>query len=518
MSFEVSRHLKEAARRNPHRPAVILASGKRIDFAQLDAETDRFARHFSECGIRSGMRVAVFVRPGLAFVPTIFGCFRIGAIPICLDPGMKLTNLLACLAESQPDAVVGPRRALWAARLFRRPLKSARLRVVVPRIAPGHFSPVSFEGPKQTSDATAAVLFTSGSTGVPKGVVYSHGAFDYQRAILRSTYAIGDDEIDLVVFPLFALFAAAWGITAVIPQMNPARPARASGEHLADLIRRHGVTHSAGSPAIWKNLAEFCERGSVRLPTLRRLLMAGAQVPEALVKRCAKLFDGTVHTPYGATEALPLTEMDSDQLAETYPATRAGAGTCVGRPLAGVDIAVLPLTEGPIAQWDEALRLGPDCRGEIAVRSPWVTREYFARPAANRLSKIPDADGTFWHRMGDVGYLDAEGRLWFCGRKDHRIETAEGVIFPDPWEAIFDQHPGVGRTAVVGVGRQPYLIVEGSPRGAAFEKALRAHGRSRLGRDTIAGIRYRTHFPVDVRHNIKIDRPALARWAEENPS
>lgn len=501
MPFNVSRHLRAAARLHPEKPAVVLASGAACSFGELEIECERFAAYFQKRGVRRGMRVVVAVRPGLSFVPTLFGCFRIGAVPVCIDPGMKLRNIMACVRDAGPAAVIGGLPALFLSRLF----PSVRLRIPLPAASATN---TQYEPCAVSENDEAAILFTSGSTGTPKGVVYTHGAFDAQQRLLRETYAIGHEEIDLVVFPLFALFSAAWGITAIIPRMNPARPAKASGAHLAYLIRSHGVTHTAGSPAIWKNLSAYCASNRVRLPTLKRILMAGAQVPEKLVRGCALLAEN-IHTPYGATEALPLTTISHPELFERYAQTRQGAGTCVGKPLPGVDVAIIPFIDEPVAEWSDSLRRPAGERGEIAVRARWVTREYFGRGEATRKAKIGE-----WHRMGDVGYLDPEGRLWFCGRKDHRIFTSTETIFPDPIEAIFDNHPKVPRAALVGVGpsgaQRPVLVVESAGATEGWKQELNTWAGS-LG---LQGVVFRKKFPVDVRHNIKIDRPKLARLVE----
>ncbi len=513
MPENICRHLTAEAAKNPNRRAVVLAAGESLCFAQLEAECDRMAALFHGKGIRSGMRVALFVRPGFEFVPAVYGCFRLGAIPVFIDPGMTRKNILRCIAQVAPHAVVGVLPALLLARLFPRPFATAKIRIRIPRVVAGKipFVTVKDRHPTQGND-TAAILFTSGSTGVPKGVVYTHRAFDHQQQLLRSAYGIEDHEVDLVVFPLFALFSAAWGITAVIPKMDPARPAKTNGKALATVIRTFGVTHTAGSPAIWKNLSEYCLKSKIELPSLNRILMAGAQVPEKLVRNCAQLAR-QVHTPYGATEALPLTTIAHKELFETYPLTIMGGGTCVGKPLPGVDVAILPFSDEPIV-WTPELRQAPYHKGEIAVCADWVTKTYFGDGAATKRAKISDGEKV-WHRMGDVGYLDAEGALWFCGRKDHRIFAKEGVLYPDPIEAIFEHEPGVTKCALVGVGRkgqqQPVLVVQtkgGVP--TLAEDLLRLAKQTPLTKPIFAVV-IESAFPLDVRHNIKIDRPELAR-------
>lgn len=508
MPCNVSRHLRTAACRTPLRKAVVLPSGKYLSFSQLDAAADAVAAKLYANGVRQGMRVAVLVRPGFDFVPAVYGCFRLGAVPVFVDPGMRFKNILTCLRQASPSAILASRWVLLVSLLFRHTFATVRHRVALPHPRKSPFPPP----PHATgADDTAAILFTSGSTGIPKGVVYRHTDFDHQQRLLRETYQIADDEIDLVVFPLFALFAAAWGITAVIPRMNPARPARASGKHLARVIRQFGVTHTAGSPAIWKNLGAYCAATGTTLASLRRILMAGAQVPENLVRQCAKLAR-SIHTPYGATEALPLTEISHPQLFASYPKTRAGKGTCVGRPLAGVDIAIIP-PDDDCDHWEDSRRLPAHAIGEIAVKAPWVTREYFGNPRATRRAKITDGNA-IWHRMGDMGYLDEQGALWFCGRKDHRLAGRGVVHYPDPIEAIFDYAFANTRTAVVNVAKhgrtRTVLVAEGPPLSDDQCRAFLAFAATHPAQPPIDEVTNLEKFPVDVRHNIKIDRPRIA--------
>jgi len=254
--------------------------------------------------------------------------------------------------------------------------------------------------------------------------------------------------------------------------------------------------------------------------------MFGAPCEPDLIRRCTGLFPrATVYTPFGATEALPLTLMDHREiLDDTAGRSRAGEGACVGRPLDGVSLRIIHINDNPLARWDPGLALGPDTLGEIVVKGEMVTREYLHRPAQTHAAKITDNDGV-WHRMGDLGYLDDAGRLWFCGRKSHRVETAEGLMLP-ALEAIFNQHPEVARSALVGVGeagrQTPVLVVEhpsGKIPGKSAQQRLREAlltlaGERESARD-IRTILFHGPFPVDVRHNAKIQRDKLARWATE---
>jgi acyl-CoA synthetase (AMP-forming)/AMP-acid ligase II len=384
--------------------------------------------------------------------------------------------------------------------------------------------------PEPGAAEPAAVLFTSGSTGVAKGVVYTHGVFAAQVETLKATYGIGPGEVDLCTFPLFALFGPALGMTCVIPDMDATRPARLDPHKAAAQIRQFGVTNMFGSPAVIRRLGELAGRGG--LPSLRRVISAGAPASAASLERFVTLLaDGAeVFTPYGATEALPVANIGSREiLGATRHLTDQGKGVCVGRPVAGMEVRVIRISDEPIAEWSDDLLAPPGEVGEFVVRGPVVTRQYHNRPAATELAKIRDPKtGAVLHRMGDVGYTDDRGRLWFCGRKSHRVVAPQGTLFTDMVEPIFNTVPGVARTALVGVNRNgaahPVLCVEcvrpTAPKDRpvrlpAVEPRLREIG-ARFGHTRgITTFLEHPNFPVDVRHNSKIFREKLAAWADE---
>jgi acyl-CoA synthetase (AMP-forming)/AMP-acid ligase II len=377
------------------------------------------------------------------------------------------------------------------------------------------------------SEETAAILFTSGSTGVPKGVVYTHGIFATQVEAIRSLYDLQPGEIDLCTFPLFALFAPAFGWSAVVPDMDASRPGQADPVKILNAIHTFGVTNMFGSPALLERVGSWGAAHDVKLPTLQRVISAGAPVRPEVIISFQKLLSASavIHTPYGATEALPVASITSSEIiGETRHATAVGAGVCVGRPVANLDLRIIRITDQPISRWSQELELPTREIGEIVVRGPQVTQSYYRRPDATTLSKIPATDGgPSWHRMGDVGYLDQHGRLWYCGRKTHRVITETGTLFTECCEAIFNRHPQVRRTALVGVGKppqRPVLCIELRDDCAKVDrskvlnevKALGAGSELTRGIDTFL---FHPGFPVDVRHNAKIFRERLAEWAAQ---
>jgi acyl-CoA synthetase (AMP-forming)/AMP-acid ligase II len=367
----------------------------------------------------------------------------------------------------------------------------------------------------------AAILFTSGSTGVSKGVVYEHEQFHGQVQLLKILYQIAPGEVDLPTFPLFGLFSPALGMTAVIPEMDFTKPAKADPYKILGAIRHFNVTNLFASPALLRRLASLPK--DVKFPTLKRILSAGAPVPARDIANLANRLNPGIHlhTPYGATESLPVATISSAViLSETQQFTSSGKGVCVGNPVQGIDVRIIKIDDSAFEKWSDSLRVPQGEIGEIVVRGPVVTKHYFNRPVQTNLAKILDVDGQTLHRMGDLGYFDASGRLWFCGRKSQRVSAANQLFHTVPIEGIFDSVQGVFRSALVGIGAPgmqiPVLCVEKEKGMFSDQELLRnLASRALLYPQTKDITKFLIHpsFPVDIRHNSKIKREELAVWA-----
>ncbi|MCH5373537.1 MAG: AMP-binding protein, partial [Planctomycetes bacterium] len=299
--------------------------------------------------------------------------------------------------------------------------------------------------------------------------LYRHGNFDSQVDELRDFYRIQPGEIDLPGFPLFALFNCAMGVTTVVPDMDPTRPAAVDPRNIIEPIHDWQVTQAFGSPALWNVVGRYCEEHSIQLPTLRRVLSAGAPVPPHVLRRMKNAIhpEGDVHTPYGATESLPVASISASQvLSDTAARSAQGAGTCVGHRFPRIQWKIIQIADDPLETIQQVRELPRGEIGEIIVKGPVVTSEYVTRTEANAEHKIQDG-GDVWHRIGDVGYLDDQDRFWFCGRKSHRVLTDQGPMYSVPCEAILNGHEAVYRSALVGVGpagrQRPVFVVEPWP-------------------------------------------------------
>jgi acyl-CoA synthetase (AMP-forming)/AMP-acid ligase II len=597
----IADRLRDAAGRWPDRIAVVAPAGRAAckaryrtwTFRQLDDESERLALGLLAMGVQPGMRLVLFVRFSWEFIALTFALFKSRATVVLIDPGMGRANIFECLRAVQPDGFVAiplvqamrvlkrqmfprarfnvtvGRRWGWGGWSYRRVLREGERRqekglgigdwaLGIGDLAP-HESASSIanaQSPMPNAQSSpAAVIFTSGSTGPPKGVVYEHSMFDSQVEQIRDFYGIEPGEVDLPGFPLFGLFNAAMGVTTVIPDMDPTKPAQVDPTKIITAINDWQVTQAFGSPAFWNRVGRHCEQHGVTLPTIRRGLSAGGPVPVHVLRRMAQTFTGPgadLHTPYGATESLPVASIGAREVLErTAALTAVGKGTCVGKPFPAADVRIIAITDGPIATIADARELPAGEIGEIVVRSPSVTREYFQRPEATAGAKIAAAaqgdapvhqpstlnPKPFYHRLGDVGYLDADGRLWFCGRKAHIVHTEWGPMYSVCCEAILDEHPQVYRSALVGVPSQkpgfskkpgflgadvPVIVVEPEP--GSFPESPQAEARLRtelllLARanpltERIERFLFHRSLPVDTRHNVKINREALREWAQ----
>ena len=499
-----------------------------LSYGELDRRSDAIAAGLARRGIGRGSRTVVMVRPTPEFFLLMYALFKAGAVPVLVDPGIDKRALKQCLDEARPDAFIGVPLAMFA-RVLLRWARAAKLRITTgrsARFADATLAEVERDGEgagpqliATAPDDVAAILFTSGSTGVPKGVVYRHRHFVAQIDMLRDAFGLQPGGVDLPTFPPFALFDPALGLTSIIPDMDPTRPAKADPRKLHAAIERFGVTQLFGSPALMRVLAKHGRP----LPTVTRVTSAGAPVPADVVAKMRELLppDAQFWTPYGATECLPVAVIEGRELVTLRERTETGAGTCVGRPVAPNEVRIIRITDEAISEWSDELLVKPGQVGEITVAGPTATDTYFNREAQTRLAKIREG-ARIVHRMGDLGYFDAEGRLWFCGRKSQRVVTPGRTLCTEQVEPVFDTHPEVRRTALVGIGergvQRPLLCVELDAGIAKTEHAriadeLRHLGEGFVHTAHVDSFVFHPAFPVDIRHNAKIGREKLAVWA-----
>ncbi|WP_342025298.1 alpha/beta fold hydrolase [Arthrobacter citreus] len=503
-----------------------------LSWTELASRVNRLAAGLSAAGVRPGDRVNLLVPPGIELTSLIYACLRLGAVIVVADAGLGTKGMSRAIKGAGPKFIIGIERALTGARIFGWPgirisaqtLPPAKARLLgvkhsVPElITAGENAEVPWQ--REDPDADAAVLFTSGSTGPAKGVVYTHRQLTAMRDALKNTYNLQAGTSLVAGFAPFALLGPALGATSVTPDMDVTSPRTLTAAALADAAAAVGATTVFASPAALVNvLASSADLGPDQRKALARvelLLSAGAPIPEPLLARVSALApNAELHTPYGMTEALPITDISLDGIR----AAGAGNGVCVGTPVSGALVAIAAL--GPDGSVGDTALDTPGVTGEILVSAPHVKDRYDRLWITEaKSSSLPG-----WHRTGDVGHLDEEGRLWVEGRLGHILTTPDGVVTPVAGEQAAESVAGVGRAAVVGVGpagtQVPVAVLElqdpvrrAGTASPELTAAVRTAVSAGAGLD-LAAVLVLPAMPTDIRHNSKIDRAALAGWAEQ---
>ena len=538
-TVNIAAHLPRMAQQQPQQVAIHCplrrdAQGQmtysQITYAQLEEYSNRIASGLLASGVKRGDRVALLVPPdcGNDFFGLVFALFKIGAVMICVDPGIGTKNMGKCLTQAKPSVFLGVPKAQLARKLMGWARKTVKLPITVGKWPGLTLSKVLKRGNEHPvmadtrGDEAAAILFTSGSTGIPKGVVYTHGNFVAQVDALIDGFDIKPGEVDLCTFPLFALYAPAMGMTAVIPVMDFTRPGSVDPNNIIEPIKAFNVNNLFGSPALLKRVGEFGKGAGIKLPSLARVISAGAPVQASVMRTFKTMLKPAtqIFTPYGATECLPVAIMGSDEiLKQTAKLTDEGKGVCVGKPVDSIQVKIIRILDGPIDEWSDDILADKHAVGEICVKGPQATAEDFDMIHATAFAKIRDGQDGFWHRMGDLGYFDDQGRIWFCGRKTHRVHNKHGVFYTICCEGVFNTHPKVTRTAVVdGDKDRTVLCVELQPDVLPSEHIPIRNQLLELGSlhphtQSIKHVLFHPSFPVDIRHNAKINREQLSHWA-----
>ena len=540
----VASALSRQAEHQPHTTAIhyparsSFRSGEytSLSYLELNELSDCYARGLQEYGIEAGTRAALMLSPGLDFIAMFFAMFKAGIIPVLIDPGIGRKPLKQCLADASPKAFIGVTKAQFARKVLGWAKESCEQIITAgPRLGLGGITlkKLRILGNRSSGEMLhtpdpqdmAAILFTSGSTGPPKGVVYRHRHFNAQVEMLRNAFGIQAGEVSLPTFPPFALFDPALGMTTVVPQMDPTRPAKADPELLVQAIDEFKVSNIFASPALLDTLSRYVVERGKRLESVTRVISAGAAVPIRTIRRMQNALyrDAEIHTPYGATECLPVSSITAEQLnSKIQDMSESGEGVCVGRPIEPNHVRIIKISDLAFNDLSETTEMPPGMPGEIVVSGPSCTDSYWKSDADTSMAKIGDANGTIWHRMGDAGIMDGTGRLWYCGRLSQRVETGQEVLFAEQCEAVFNQHPDLLRSAVVGIGARgaqiPVLCIEvkGKLSTVNTERVLfdllqlaQAFALTR----SIRTVLFHPGFPVDIRHNSKINREELVQWA-----
>ena len=512
------------------------ADGRSVTFGELDELVQRTAEGlFGTGGVQVGDRVAVMIPPGVDLAIALYACWRMGAVPVLIDGGLGPAQMGAAMKVAYPNHLIGIRRALAAARTLRWPGRriavepthrvARRLLGVEHDLASLQEAP-SVPLPAVDPDAEAAVVFTSGATGPSKGVRYSAARIDTQIRTLVEQYNISADDSLVAAFAPFALYGPAMGIPSAVPDMDVSSPGTLTAATLLDAVEAVDASLVFASPAAILSVLETLEtldelgaRDRTALDHVRLLLSAGAPVPGHVLRAAVDRLvpNAAAHTPYGMTECLPVADIDLVSLESLGPDALHHLGVCVGMPVDSVELLIDPLDELGVPTGLPTSE--PGLLGEVRV---WAAHQRLGYDRLWHTTHLASpADGT--HATGDIGTIDADGRLWIGGRTGHVIRTATGPVAPTPIERAVDMLDGIRRSAAVGVGpagaQVVVVIAEMSdagrrPRQSSLDRIdrIRAAVAEATGLDVAACLEVPS-LPVDRRHNSKIDRTRLADWA-----
>lgn len=548
--FNLATEVRSTALRSPHRIAVVEPTGrqygrrsyKRFTYAELSADVEAVAVGLREMGIREGTRTVFMAPPSYEACVMGAALTRVGAMLIWIDPSVGYLNVAERLRRVQPEAFVGLPVVHLARLIFGWGSRLLRKVVVLDGVFPGARTVASLRGgvprdpsePDVSPDDPATILYTTGSTGPAKPAVYPHRNFCNVYRTAHHSWRFGDDDglpIDLAAFPAFAFIALSVGGTVVVPPIDFVRqgPADVEPGAIIEVINDCSVRSFFASPALLERVANHAAARGLKMPTLTRIIGGGAPLFAPLMRTLLPVMapGGEVWSNYGATEALPSTEISSTEvLASTAQGTDDGLGICVGRPFPGVTVRVIRLSDDAISAFEDLAELPRGQIGELVVKGPNISPYYYEDEASTEKNKVVDAAGDVWHRLGDAGHMDEDGRVWVAGRLGQRVETSEGPLFPLHIEPIFDAHPLVYRSGLVATGTpqrsQPVICVEPTRSLSMSEREvlhdeLLSMAALNLSTRPVKQVLFSSGLPVDPRHNAKIERNSLAKWAAAQP-
>ncbi|AYF78935.1 peptide synthase [Nocardia yunnanensis] len=531
---------------HPERAAVIHPDGKnraglpdyrQLTYAELDAWSDTVAEKFLAAGVTRGVRTIVLVRPGPEFYAILYGLFKIGAVPVVIDPGMGVFKMLRCLQAADAEAFVGVVEAQALRIVFRAYFRKVRVAVTVGRSwwqgptleswgrTPASALPERAPGP---DDEPLLIAYTTGSTGPAKAVVLTHGNLSAMVEQVDDAREHVPPGTSLITAPVAGILELLLGSRCVLPPLIPSQVGATDPAHVVDAIQRFEVRTMFASPAVLIPLLRHLEQTGATLPTLQSIYSGGAPVRDWCIAGLRRVLpaDAKVYSGYGATEALPMATIESrDLLGDLVTAAHHGQGVCVGKPALHVQARIVAITDDPLPDWTAvraraAELAGSRGIGELVVSGPNVSTRYLWPQSANRVGKIADGD-VIWHRTGDLAWIDDAGRIRFCGRKSQRLDTSAGPMFTVQVEQVFNTLDGVARTALVGLGergaQRPVLCVELEPGAdrAVVERELRGRRDEYDITKPVTEFLFHPRFPVDIRHNAKIGREKLTDWASK---
>lgn len=542
--ISITEKIKLNALNNPYGAAIMhpmdkersfRLTGSLQTFKMLNEESDHLAREFEEAGVNKGMRTLVFMDPGPDQIAAFYALFKIGAVPVIISPGLSRNEFLQCVKDASAEAFIGSPKG-HLARFINGSCFNSLTTVITFgrfRLWKGHLiSPIveeirSYSSQPGANDDTAFIFYTQGITGRPKGVIHTVQTLNATIALLETLVNFKKDDIALSLHPFFSILLPAMGITCLIPCIDLNFPLEADMNKLVGLIRKAGITHMMASPAFFSMVGDHLAEMGISLPSIRKVICFGAQViPEYMTDFMAGIpEEAEVTLCYGSMEAFPVSTLDlSEMMAETKHLSEKGFGICIGKPVPECQIGLIPIRDDAISRFENDFLLPDGEVGELVVQGDHVSRKYFENPNGEANTKMKGPEKTVWHRTGDLAWRDKKGRLWLCGRKTTLVKTAQGPLYALSCETIFNTHPDVQRSALVGIGdskeKIPVMMIElrkkcGKKRKTDIYEELIEIAKENGVTSTIDTILFYDALPVDGYHLTEIMRDELIAFAQK---
>lgn len=501
-----------------------------VTFRNLWRLVQQYRRGLRARGMLKGDRVLMLVPPGVEFLAFTLAILGNGGIPVFVDPGVGSENLKRCIDNAGVIGVVSVPKAIPLRAVWFRQFQTVRYHCIVSDALPfagtsGVFR-AQFEAdeePDVERTGVEMIAYTSGGTGVPKGVLFTPDMLQKQLEVFRAVFGLKEGQIDLPLLPIFSVFDVALGVTAVIPPLDPAAPLSFNPRRMGEVIEQYQITSSFGSPTLWRKLAEWASSEGRCFSSLERVLIAGAPVTDPVLEAVKDVVPrGSVFVPYGATEALPVSVISAAErlgLQALEESNDGQQGLPIGKPVAGLVIQVMPVgTAARPGTWGAPCSAGEI--GELWVSGPTVSPGYLHATGDATAKRF--VEGRRWHALGDLGYVGRSGMAYFCGRLAHVVQTSR-LLCPIPVERMVNHLPGVKRSALVSLGNGVAGFVVEPVDAAVIADRERARELREQVQSALAGspltsdiseIFLHPSFPVDGRHNAKIFRDRLSTWAQ----
>ena len=489
-----------------------------INFTDLLSKIHEYEKKFNTYQLEKGSKVIIAFKPNIDFVSYIFALFKCQLVPIFLDSGLPLKILLNSIDHINADAIICQRKTYLFSKIKKSSFKNIRY-FFSPKLTLFKEQKIKNKEPQTLDSSIAAIVFTSGSTGFAKGVLYTHKMFLTQIEMIQKKYNIGAKDRDMSIFPLFSLFALCMQASTVILDIDFSRLLKNPVKKIINLINERNISLSFGSPTIWNKITDYCITNNKKISSIQTIIMAGCAVQNKLLK---KIYDnqlikksGKIFITYGATESLPVTSIEGrEALKYTEKKTTQGYGTCIGKIFNSInDIAITKYEQIENHNFNKKELLPINEIGEIIISGPIVSPQYYK---LDKKGKIYQDDEKFWHYIGDMVYLDKNQYYWICGRKEDVFFYKQQAYYSVLIENIFNAHLKVFRAALIQINEKPIVIIELNNKNdyqnwAQIKQQLFTMAKSYSISENITDFYFYKKFPVDIRHNAKIKRDILRK-------